>query len=169
MALPRVLKHFNIFNDGNSYLNEATEIVLPKLQRKMEDYQSGGMDMPIKTDMGGEALQLEFTCGGLMEDALRQFGNLSHDGVGLRFAGSYQRDDGTATSAVEVSVRGRHSEIDMGNAKKGDATAFKVTCELSYYKLTIDNEDVIEIDILNMKMVINGKDLLEDHRAAIGI
>jgi len=169
MALPRVLKHFNIFNDGNSYLNEATEITLPQLQRKMEEFQSGGMDMPIKTDMGGEAMTLEFTCGGLMEDALRQFGSQSHDAVGLRFAGSYQRDDGTATSAVEVTVRGRHSLIDMGSAKKGDAGAFKVTTELSYYKLAIDNDDVIEVDVLNMKMIVNGTDLMEEHRTAIGI
>uniref|UniRef100_UPI0004839C48 phage major tail tube protein n=1 Tax=Oceanobacter kriegii TaxID=64972 RepID=UPI0004839C48 len=153
----------------NSYLTEVSEITLPKLQRKMEDFQTGGMDMPIKTDMGGEAMQLEWTCGGLMEDALRQWGLQSHDGVGLRFAGSYQRDDGTAPSAVEISVRGRHSELDTGSAKKGDATEFKAVTELSYYKLTIDGDDVIEIDILNMKMIVNGEDLLEEHRSAIGI
>ena len=35
-----------------------------------------------------------------------------HDGVMLRFAGAYQRDDTGQVDAVEVVVRGRHEEIE---------------------------------------------------------
>jgi P2 family phage contractile tail tube protein len=169
MALPKKLKFFNLFNDGGSYLHEVAELVLPKLARKMEDYRAGGMDTPIKTDMGGEALQCEWTCAGIMEDALNQYGSQKHDAVALRFAGSYQAEDGAPPKAVEVVMRGRHSLIDMGNAKSGDETTFKVTTELSYYKLTIDGKELIEIDALNMINKVDGVDILADHRSAIGI
>lgn len=168
MALPKKLKFFNLFNDGDSYLHEVAELTLPKLARKMEEYRAGGMDTPIKIDMGGEALQCEWTCAGIMENAINQFGSQKHDAVALRFAGSYQAED-TDPVAVEVSMRGRHSIIDLGNAKAGDDTTFKVTTELSYYKLTINGKEVIEVDALNMIHKVNGVDILAKHRSAIGI
>lgn len=167
--LPRKLKHINLFNDGQSYVGQVEEVNLPTLTRKMEEWRAGGMNAPIKTDQGMEALTMDFTCGGIMDDALRQFGVIEHDGVMLRFAGSYQRDDTGAVAAVEVVTRGRHSAIEMGSAKTGENSPFKVTSELSYFKLSIDGEEVIEIDILNMIEKINGEDRLADHRKAIGI
>lgn len=169
MSLPRKLKNFNLFNAGRNYLGEVTEITLPKLTAKMEEYRAGGMDAPIDIDMGQEKLVMEWTCGGYVKHAIEQFGTLKHDGVILRFAGALQADDVEATIPVEVVARGRHSEIDFGNAKPGDDTAVKISSSLSYYKLSIDGEDVIEIDIINMVKNINGKDLLQDVRMALGL
>ena len=169
MALPRKLKYFNLFNDGGSYLHTIDEMVLPKLARKMEEWRAGGMDTPIKIDMGGEALQCEWTCAGFMDDAIAQFGAQKHDAVALRFAGSYQAEDSTTPVAVEVVMRGRHSLIDMGNAKTGEETAFKVTSELSYYKLIVSGKELVEIDAINMIHKVNGEDVLAEHRSAIGI
>lgn len=169
MALPKKLKFFNLFNEGGSYLHQVTELTLPKLARKMEEFRPGGLDTPIKIDMGGEALQCEWTCGGIMEDAIKQFGAQQHDAVGLRFAGSYQAEDAPDPVAVEVVMRGRHSLIDLGNAKTGDETTFKSTTELSYYKLSISGKEVIEIDVMNMIHKVNGVDILAKHRSALGV
>lgn len=169
MALPRKLKNMNLFNDGISYAGQVEEVVLPTLTRKMEEWRAGGMNAPIKTDHGMEAISMEWTCGGLMDEPLRQFGTLKHDGVMLRFAGAYQREDSAEIDAVEVVVRGRHSAIDSGTAKTGDASTFKVTSEISYFKLTINGEEVIEIDIINMIEKVDGVDLLEKQRTAIGL
>jgi P2 family phage contractile tail tube protein len=169
MALPRKLKNMNLFNDGISYVGEVEEVTLPVLERQMEEWRGGGMNAPIKTDHGMNALSMEWTCGGLMDDALKQFGITKHDGALLRFAGAYQRDDRADVDAVEVTVRGRHSKIDMGTQKPGDNTQFKVTSELSYFKLEINGEVVIEIDILNMIERVNGEDRLADQRKALGI
>lgn len=169
MGLPRKLKNFNVFNDGNSYMGQVAEVNLPKLTRKMEEWRAGGMNAPIKTDLGNEALSMECTYGGIMRQILEQYGSLKHDGVQLRFAGAYQSDDSDMPDAVEVVVRGRHSEIDPGSSKAGDDTAFKVVTEISYYKLTINGEDVIEIDIMNMVEKIKGVDLLAKQRKAIGM
>lgn len=169
MALPSKLKYLNLFNDAASYMGEVAEVVLPKMTRKMEEWRAGGMARPLMTDQGGEALTMEWTCGGIMVDALKQYGAHRHDAVQLRFAGSYRADDKDDPKAVEIVVRGRHSEIDMGTAKAGDDTTFKVITQLSYYKLTIDGEVVIEIDVLGMVEKINGVDLLLKDRKAIGM
>lgn len=167
--LPSTLKNFNLFNEGASYMGLVEEIKLPKLKRKMEDFRGGGMNGPVKTDLGQEPLELEFTCGGLMEDVLKQYGACSASGVMLRFAGAYVADDTCQTKAVEIVVRGRHEEIDTGDAKGGDKSKFVVKSTLSYYKLSIAGNEVIEIDLLNFVEKVDGKDRLEDQRKAIGL
>lgn len=169
MAFPRNLKNMNLFNDGISYVGVVSEVTLPVLTRIMEDWRGGGMNAPIKDDQGMEALTLEWTCGGFVPQALKQFGITTHDGVMLRFAGAYQKADSKDVAAIEVVTRGRHSAIDLGSAKVGEAGETKVTSELSYIKITIDGEDVLEIDIINMIEMVDGEDRLAAQRAAIGI
>ena len=169
MGLPRKIKNFVLFNEGNSYLGEVDEVTLPKLTRKTEDWQSGGMAGPIKADFGMEGLELEWKAGGVLRDVLTQWGAMKHDAVGLRFAAALQADDSEEIQALEVVVRGRHTELDHGKAKAGDKTEFTVKSALSYYKLSIDNEVLIEIDLVNMVEIVDGIDRLEGVRNALGI
>jgi len=169
MGLPRKIENFALFNDGVSYVGQVEEVTLPKLTRKTEEWRSGGMGGPVAADMGMDAIELEWTAGGVLREVLNQWGTLKHDGVMLRFAGALQADDSEEIQAMEVVVRGRHTEIDFGNAKAGDKTAFKVKTAASYYKLSIDNEPVIEIDLINMVEVVNGTDRYAAVRAAMGV
>ncbi len=169
MGLPRKLKNFNLFNDGRSYLGEVTSITLPKLSRKMEEYLAAGMNGPVEVDFGNEKLELEWTAGGLLESALTQYGATSHNATVLRFAGAYQNDDTGDVTAVEITVRGRHREIDMGDAKVGEDTEHKYTTTCSYYKLVANNETLIELDFVNAIENIGGEDRLSGIRSALGI
>lgn len=169
MALPNSLKNFNLFNDGNSYMGVVDEVKLPKLSRKMEDFQGGGMVAPVEIDLGNEKLELEFTGGGFIEDVIKQYGATKASAVLLRFAGAYQRDDTGDVKAVEIVVRGRHKEIDPGDAKVADKGKFSVKSALSYYKLTVDGVTIIEIDVLNFIFNVNGVDMLAAQRKAIGL
>ena len=47
MAFARKHKNFNFVVDGISQVGQVTEVVLPKITRKMEDFQAGGMDAPV--------------------------------------------------------------------------------------------------------------------------
>ena len=61
MGLPRKIKNFTLFNEGLSYLGEVDEVTLPKLTRKTEEFRGGGMNGPVATDMGLEALNMVST------------------------------------------------------------------------------------------------------------
>jgi len=171
MAMPRKLKNMNLFNDGIGYAGIAKTVTPPPLSRKMEGYRGGGMNGPIKVDMGmsDDGIQLEWTAGGLDVQTLRQYGITRHDGVLLRFVGAYQRDDDGSVTAVEIVVRGRHEEISMGEASPGEDSDQSMTTTCSYYKMTVDGEVIIEIDIPNMIEIVDGVDRLAEQRAAIGI
>jgi P2 family phage contractile tail tube protein len=169
MALPSVLKHFMLFNDGNSYQGIVEEIKLPKLSRKMDGYRGGGMSGEAKIDLGQNALEAEVICGGLVAQMFQQYAAAKIDAVMLRFAGSYQEDQTGQTLAVEVVMRGRWEEIDPDNAKGGDKTKFTGKAALTYYKETIAGKETLEIDIVNMIEKVNGVDMLAEHRKNIGL
>ena len=169
MALPNTLKNFNAFLDGKSLMGIVEELKLPKLGRKMEDFRGGGMDGPVDIDLGQEKLEIEQVCGGFVLDAYKAYGITTAAGVMIRFAGAYQRDDTGEVQAVEIVVRGRHKEIDPGDAKGGDKGKTTIKSTLTYYKLTVDGKEVIEIDLLGFVFKVNGKDMLEAQRKAIGL
>lgn len=169
MALPSKLKDFNLFGDGNNWQGQIAELNIPKLARKMEEYVGSGMDTPVDIDVGGEKIEFEWTCAGLVDEIFDGFGTSKLDNNQLRFAGAYTRDDTEETKAVEVIVRGRHREIDPGTAKKGNDNTIKVTTTCVYYKLIIDGREVIEIDALGFVFKVNGADRLAEKRKAIGL
>ena len=171
MGMPRKLKNMNLFNDANSYLGVCKSVTPPVLARKMESYRGGGMNGPVKADLGfsDDGLQVEFTLGGLDLISLRQFGATSAAGVMLRWAGAYQQDDTGEYTDVEVVVRGRHETLDGGEATPGEDTEHTITTTCSYYRLTVDNRDVIEIDLLNFIEKVDGVDMLAAQRRAIGL
>jgi len=171
MAMPRKLKNLNLFNDGNNYLGVCKSCTLPPLGRKMESYRGGGMNGPVKADLGmaDDGIQFAWKTGGLDLIVLRQFGAIKASGVMLRFAGSYQQDDTGDYTDVEIVVRGRHETVEMGEAKAGDDTEHSITTTCTYYKLTVDGETLIEIDLLNFIEIIDGEDRLAAQRKALGI
>jgi len=169
MAMPRKLKNFNVFHNGESFVGECEEMTLPKLTRKLEEYRAGGMNGPVDIDLGAEKMELEATYGGIMRAIFKEWGITSISGVLLRFAGAFQRDADSDTDSVEVIVRGRHTELDMGNAKAGDNSQFKVKTSISYYKLSVNGEVWCEIDHENFIEVIFGVDRLAGQRRAMGL
>lgn len=169
MALPRKLKNFNVFYNGDNYIGRCAEVELPKLTRKLEEFRGGGMNGPVEVDLGNEKMEINHTWGGFEAETYRQFGVPTVDSVLMRFTGAYQRDDTAEVDAIDIVVRGRHTEIDPGSAKAGDDTELKVKSSISYYKLTVNGEVLIEIDHVNLVEVINGEDRLADIRTALGV
>lgn len=171
MALPRKLKHLNVFLNGLDYHGVAESVTLPKITRKFEAWRGAGMNGSVQIDMGLDdgALTLNWTLGGYDAAPYKLMGSPVIDAVMVRFAGSLQRDDTDEVSAIEVVVRGRNKEIDAGDSKEGDNTSLKITTECTYYKLTMDGEDLIEIDVPNMIEKVGGVDNMAAHRKAIGL
>ncbi len=168
IKIPRNLKQFSLFIEGQGYAGRVEELTLPKLTRKTEEYRAGGMNAPIELDMGMEKLEADFTLCEYNEDVLRLWGVLDHAEIGMRFKGSIQAGDGKVT-AIEVVLRGRWREVDMGAWKAGDVAKMKVMVALSYYKYVSDGQEVIEIDVPGMIEKVNGTDRMAEHRAAIGV
>lgn len=168
MQLPRKLKAFNTYVNGENEHGQVKEAKLPTIKRKLEDYQPGGFDAPVPVDLGGEVLEVEHTYGGWMTDLLAQMGG-SLNSVQIRFQGALQREDSDEYDELRVTMRGRHEEVDLGNAKQGEDTEHKFKTKLTYYKVEINGRTIIEIDIMACKWIVNGVDQFAKRRRALGL
>ncbi|WP_372941443.1 phage major tail tube protein [Shewanella sp.] len=171
MALPKKLKHMNVFVDGVSWVGVAESFTPASLARLTESYRGGGMPGGVKIDMGYEddALDTQAVFGGFVADIIRHHAKETVDGLQVRFAGSYQRDDTGDIEAVEIVQRGRILNDDHGEQKSGENNQMTTSFANTYYKLTVNGETIREIDLVAMIDIVNGDDRMEKHRQAIGI
>ncbi|HHQ4468327.1 TPA: phage major tail tube protein [Aeromonas veronii] len=171
MALPRKLKHLNLFMDGGNWIGVSEDYTPAKLSQKFEAYRGGGMMGAANIHMGldDSALDTSFTFGGVEADLVKRLGVAKIDGVALRFAGSFQRDDTGEVVPVEIVQRGRFKELDRGTFKSGDNSQSKISMVNTYYKETMNGVVLCEIDLINMIWIVDGVDLMAEHRKAIGL
>lgn len=167
--LPKIVKNFSGFVDGRALHGLIDEIALPKLSRKMDEYQGGGMLGSVSIDLGMDKMQLELTLAEYQLDLLALWGVGDAGGVSARFVGAARADDSAATvQAIEIAVRGRFQEIDKGSWKRGDRAKMKLTMPLTYFRYTANTAPVIEIDLIDGIEIVNGVDRTAAVRAALG-
>ena len=167
--LPRTLRNFSLFVDGTGYAGKVTELTLPTLSIQAEEYRAGGLDAPIAIDMGMEALTASFTLAEYDVEVLKLFGLYDQNATQITARGALQRNGDTDAVPIEVNLTGSISSFDPGAFEAGSMTEASFEMQVRYYKLSIANEVLHEIDVENMKRIINGEDQLESLRTAMGI
>jgi hypothetical protein len=168
MAIPKIVRSFSLFVDGRGYAGRVEECALPKLSVKTEEWRGGGMDAPAEIDVGMEKLECELTIAEHDPDLYRRFGLIDGNAVQATLRGALQADTGDAQPMV-VTLRGMIRELDGGSFKAGEKGSLKLSLALRYYKLAIGGQDLIEIDVDNMRRVIAGTDRMQSIRTAIGM
>lgn len=164
----KVLRNFNLFVDGQGYAGKAEEINPPKLTLKTEELRAGGMDAPLELDQGMEKLESDFTLAGYEKDIIAMFGLAPGNDKQITARGALQDDGGTIEPCV-INMTGKVKSVERGAWKSGERSTLKVSLALSYYKETLGGSVVTEIDVPNMKRIVNGTDQLAAMRSAIGM
>jgi uncharacterized protein len=167
MGLPNVLKNYNLFVDGDNYAGQVAEMAMPKLAEKLESWRGGGMLGEIDISMGIEKLETEIKFGGLVPGVLSGFARPGAGAVQLRFVGAYQGELSGAVSAAELVLHGRYAEIDPGTAQAGSKNETAVKASLVYLKWSINGRTMIEVDMINNVLVIDGIDRMAEIRAIL--
>jgi uncharacterized protein len=167
-AASDILKQYNLFVDGVGYAGQTQELQLPNLSILEEDFRAGGMDAPIGIDLGMEKLEMSFTLPGSSVHVLSRFGLASGSQTKLTARGSLESFGGGIT-AVVAAMAGKIKSVEPAAWQGGQISAWAYTVSLSYYRYEQAGQVIHEIDVLNMKRVINGVDQLAQHRANIGL
>lgn len=168
MAASDVRKNLNLFVDGRGFAGQIEEFNPPKLSLKTEEFRGGGMNAPIKLNMGTEAMDCDFTLLQYSKDVLALFGLAQGSTVPLVAREALESLDGTVTPVIHT-MRGIITEVDPGTSKGGEKQVLKFMLNLNYYKLQHGSTVVQEIDIQNMVHLVNGVDQLAAQRSALGI
>jgi len=194
MMLPKVLKNFNLFIDGRGYAGRIEEVTLPKLVHRTEEYRLGGLDTPVQVDMGMEKLECDLTLSEYDAHVIKLFGIKDESllptalqGVGLDLAvnaltglnprglipltmrGGLSDEVNDRVVPVVIYVEGSMIELDLGQWRAGEKTALKIRLALRYYRLTVDNEALIEIDVDNRVRQVAGNDQIRPRGLLSGV
>nr|BDD44929.1 phage major tail tube protein [Coxiellaceae bacterium] len=165
--LPKMLKNLNAFVDGRGYAGRIEEINLPTLTLKTEEYRGGGMDMPVDIALGMEKLEADLTFADYDAELFRRFGLMDNAITAITLRGGLQNGD--KTEPVIINLRALIRSLECGSWKAGEKTTLKMSLSVNYYKLTLNHQELIEIDAENMVRKIDGTDQLSTMREALGI
>ncbi len=169
-AADQLLKNFNIFVNGQSFIGRVADFSPPKITLKMEDYQAGGMDAPIEIDVGLEKLETSFTITGYDPSVLGLVGlkrGSTINPVQLVARGALEDGNGVVTP-VEITMQGVFKTYEPEDWKPGATSKVKFTSNLRYYRFVHGGRVIHEINLLDFIRVVNGVDQLAAQRAAIG-
>lgn len=165
--IPKILKNFNVYVDGRGYAGRVEEITLPKLTIKTEEFQGAGMSAPIEIDMGMEKLEMDMTFAEYDSELFKLFGLTNGADVSLTIRGAIEGNG--KTEPVIINVRGYFKELDFDSWKPAEKATLKCSVACSYYRLTVSDNELIEIDPVNMIRNVNGKDQLSEMRSILQI
>lgn len=175
MSIPYILKHYNLFIGkkgdglGTSYAGKVSNVTLPILEIATAEYMGVGMDMPLDVDMGMRKLTSSMTLREYNPDAIKLFGLGTRAPASVVLRGVVDDESGNGVKKVEVQMDGMWTKIDMGSWTSGKAQEMHLHMTAEFYKLTIGDEELIEIDVLNMVRKIGGVDALEATRSQLGL
>ncbi len=127
------------------------------------------MDGPVEVDMGHQLMEMTWTPGGLLVDGLFDtFGSPIHD------AACCVSPAATRATRPARCCRSRSScaAVTSPSAwakQKGENTTGEISTTLSYYKLVIGGEEIIEIDKPGYVFRVRGVDRMAERRQALGV
>ena len=168
MKIPQVVNRYNLYRKGTKLVGLTGEVELPAVTMVTDTLEGAGtggnMDVPVIGLTENMDIQIPFMS--LTKDLF----SLANPGEAedLTLRGAIQGTDPAtgkiSYTSIAISMRGTVKEITPGTVKSGGKMESSVTMTLSYYKIALDGETVLEIDKLNNVFVVNGDDVLKEVR-----
>jgi P2 family phage contractile tail tube protein len=158
-----LVENFGVYIDGVAYLGTALEVQLPKISIKTEEWLAAGMAGAVDVDTGKvEKMETSIKLKGLQVQPIAAIGQ----NVPIIIRASLRNDDGTSKKSI-IEMRGIITEFDAGTLNPEGVGETNLNMSLHYYRFNVDGEDLIEIDPINGKRIINGTDQLQNVLANI--
>ena len=172
IVIPEVLNHYNVYNDkAKKLIGISGEIELGELEALTDTLEGAGVLGEIEDAVTGQfaSIKIKIPFSVLYEDMFSIIDTTTPPQLTLR--ASMQCMDPTTGSTgyypVKIVVRGKATNTNLGKAIKGKKMEPEVELEVLYIKIQINNKTTLELDKLNFKFVLNGKDMLAKIRSQV--
>ena len=169
--LPEITNSYNIYNKAEKMLGVSGEIELSELEALTETIEASGVLGEFEDPATGQfsSLKMKIPFAVLYEDVFDLMNPT--EPVQLTLRQSVQVIDpktgATDYQPIRIVVRGKATTTSLGKVAKGKKMESEVELEIIYIKIQINNKTKLELDKLNFKFVLNGKDMLKKIRKQI--
>lgn len=167
MNVPEKLINFRVYLDGADLVGVA-DVTLPSLEAMTETVKGAGIAGEVDAPVLGHYSSMELELNWRTLEMLA-----SPKGIHLDLRGAQQAYDSGKGAyrvvPVKVVVRGVPKTTELGKLDVGATSDTKNTIEVNYIKITVDGEDLAEVDKYNYICSIGGTDYLAEVREALGM
>lgn len=165
------LTNGNIYIDGNSFLGTIEEFQLPDVKAVFADHKALGMAGKIELPSGIDKVEARLRFNAPYANAMKLKAD-PFTSRRMQFRGNletYQGADRVAQTAYKVTITASFKNMPAGNMKQHDNVEMESMLNVTYIKVDIGTENIMEYDALNNIYIVDGVDLLQQYRANLGI
>lgn len=161
--VPEKINEYNAYLDGEIMVGVVPDIDLPEIGMKASDVEGAGMLGVLNSPAIGqfESMEQELKFNVLYSSAINMLNPL--EAVNLTFRAAqqvYDKTGGYVFKGLRIVEQGRVKKFKPGKLKRAEGMEATVTMELTYILVEVDGVVMLEIDKLNQKYIVNGKDML---------
>lgn len=166
--IPEKIHSFNVYHEGNTLVGISDEVKLPDFESVTDSMNGPGMLGEMESIAMGQftSMEIEVPFRQMYSDMFLFIDQTR--ALDLTFRGSIQVMNSETTGLdfvpMRVVTRGRCKGITGGKAKQGVGTASSIKLEIYYIKIEINNIVELELDKLNFRYIVHGKDIMEKVR-----
>ncbi len=159
-----------VYIDGTDFVAKAEEVDLPRIKFKTADAKGLGMYGEFETVVGLDKAEAKIK----FNSVYPEFISLASDPFTTRtviIRAPYQVESQRGverTASLKAEVRGKFKEFDTAKFKRAESAEAEATLSVIYYRLELDGQEIVEVDWMNNIYKINGVDILNNYRTAIG-
>lgn len=169
--LPELINAYNVYNDSNKLLGVSGEVELPELEALTETVDAAGILGELEAPATGHfsSMKIKIPFAVLHEDVTRLIDTTKPVQLTLRGSEQYINQETYETDyyPVKIVVRGKATTTTLGKLVRGKKGEPEIELEVYYLKVDINDSTWIELDKLNFKFNLNGKDMMKKIRSQI--
>ena len=170
MIIPEVINNYNVYDSkAKKLIGISGEVELPSLEAITDTIGAAGILGEVEDPVTGQfsSMKIKIPFSNLYTDQFNLMDTTNPPQLTLR--GSMQvmnsATGGTDYVPVKIVTRGKSTTSSMGKLSKGKKGEPEIEMEVLYLKVMINNKITLELDKLNFKYVLNGKDMLAKIRS----
>lgn len=138
---------------------EIEEIQPPLVGDITDDFHGGGMPGPVAIPLGVQLTDASFKTTSWNADIIRRAGLAEGQRDVITFRGAAVNETDGQAKPIVMTIDGRLSEADVDAWSRGSRSGVGWTIStITFYKLSINDKIIHEIDFLNMRRYVNGVD-----------
>lgn len=172
ILIPEIMHSYNVYDDrAKKLIGISGEVDLGELKSMTETIEVAGVlgeyEAPATGQISSVKIKIPFAV--LYEQPFQLLDTEEPPQLTLRADAQSINQEGTKVKhyGIKIVVRGRVTSFKTGKLAKAKKGEPELEMEAAYIKIAIDNKDTLELDKLNFKYVVNGKDLLAEVRKNI--
>lgn len=166
--IPEILNDYNVYDgDGDKVIGVTNDMTMADIASKVIEMEGAGLDAIEVVAVGlYGAITQEIPTATPYTQLMKYLDTTKN--VTLNVRGAIQAEDkGTGENkniGFRYLVMGKVKQLSPGNTKRGEAFGTKISVAVRRLLIEIGGENVLEIDKMNRKVVVNGVDITEKIR-----